>query len=174
MEFLAQFHPKLVHFPIVLLIMYALFETGGVILKKDFLSKSAYIILVMAVIASLAAVLTGDQALKIAEAWDEKGLKSDDLIIPFGLIHKHEFYASLTLWYFAALLVARTILVIKKKFTGYFKFIVVALAVIGCGFLFKTGDLGGQLVFKHGVGTELIKPVDSTSAAPQTTKIKEE
>lgn len=163
MESIAQFHPIIVHFPIVLLLLYALFEGAGAILKKDFLSKSAHIVLALAIIAALAALITGEQALKTAELWDDKGLKLDDITIPFGMIHKHEDFASMTFWYFTVLLILRTFLVIKKKFSGYFKYATALLAIFGCFFIYKTGEIGGQLVYKHGVGTELIKPVDSTS-----------
>jgi uncharacterized membrane protein len=39
MEFLAGLHPHIIHFPIVLFILYTLFELLGVILKKDYLNN---------------------------------------------------------------------------------------------------------------------------------------
>lgn len=36
MEFLAQYHPKVVHFAIALLSVYVLLEFIGVVFKKDF------------------------------------------------------------------------------------------------------------------------------------------
>lgn len=166
MEFLASMHPVAVHFPIVLFILYTLFEAAGILLKKDFLSNSAYVILVLAIIASLAAVLTGDQALKIAELINRNNLKAGSSGIPLGIVQKHEDFATITLWYFVALLVIRVVLKVKKKFTGFYKYAVLIIAFAGTLLVLKTGELGGELVYKHGVGTELIKPADSLSARP--------
>ena len=41
MEFLAQLHPKIIHFPIAFLLIYVLLEITGVITKKDFYLKAA-------------------------------------------------------------------------------------------------------------------------------------
>ncbi|HVO74788.1 MAG TPA: DUF2231 domain-containing protein [Ignavibacteriaceae bacterium] len=152
MEFLAQFHPQIIHFPIVLLLLYVLFETIGVVFKRDFFSKSAHLILFLGVLAAVAAVLTGQQAFNVASSWEEKGA-----IIQFGAIHEHENWATLTLWYFAALLVIRTFITFKKKFTGYFQYLFVVLALVGAFFVFETGDHGGHLVYKYGIGTDLKK-----------------
>jgi uncharacterized membrane protein len=152
MEFLAEFHPRVVHFPIVLLLLYVLFETTGAVFKRDFFSKSAHLVLFLGVLAAIAAVLTGEQAHNVASSWEEKGA-----IIQFGAINDHEDYATITLWYFAALLVIRTFVTIKKKFTGNFKYIFVVLGLIGAYFVFQTGDHGGRLVYKYGIGTELKK-----------------
>jgi uncharacterized membrane protein len=50
--------------------------------------------------------------------------------------------------------VVRTFLVFKKKFTNVFKYSFVVLALIGAFFVFKTGDLGGRMVYEHGIGTQ--------------------
>jgi uncharacterized membrane protein len=152
MEFLAEFHPRIVHFPIALLLLYVLLEIIGVVFKKDFFSKSAHLVLFLGVLAAIAAVLTGNQAENVASSWEEKGA-----IIQFGQISEHENYANITLWYFAALLVLRTFITIKKKFTGYFTYIFAVLAIIGAYFVYETGDHGGNLVYKYGIGTELKK-----------------
>ena len=56
MEFLANLHPVIVHFPIAFFILYFLFEAAGIILGKDFLLKSAFIILLIGVVAAVCAV----------------------------------------------------------------------------------------------------------------------
>ncbi|MFN4111664.1 MAG: DUF2231 domain-containing protein, partial [Ignavibacteria bacterium] len=50
MESFASFHPKVVHFAIALLLTYVLFEFLYLILKKDFLNKSATLILFLGVL----------------------------------------------------------------------------------------------------------------------------
>ena len=152
MEFLASLHPKLVHFPIALLLTYTLFEIIGAFSKKDFFSKAAHILLFLGVLGAVAAVLTGNQAVNLANSWEKQGA-----IIQFHAIGEHENLANITLWFFAALLVIRTVLVLKKKFTGYIKFIIVLIALVGCYFVYQTGEHGGKLVYKYGLGTDLKK-----------------
>ena len=145
MEFLAEFHPRVVHFPIALLLTYVLFETLGAITKKDFLLKAAHLILLLGVIGAFAAVQTGERAEMAFDFWNKEAS---------ALMEQHEQYANITIWYFTALLVIRTFLVFKKKFTNVFKYSFVVLALIGAFFVFKTGDLGGRLVYEHGIGTQ--------------------
>lgn len=152
MEFLAENHPRVIHFVIAFLMLYPLLEISGVIFKKDFFSKAAHLFLLIGTLGALAAVLTGNQALEVARVWEDQGA-----IIQFGAITDHQEWANITLWYFAALLVLRTVFVIKKKFTGIFQYIFIILAVVGSYFVFQTGDHGGKLVYQYGIGTELKK-----------------
>ncbi len=164
MEFLADLHPTIVHFPIALLMTYVLLETIGAIFKKNYFTNTAYIVLILGLLGSIAAILTGEQAAKTAEMWNNLGTKNG-VIIPSGLIDDHETYATITLWYFAILTVLRTIFVIqfiaRKKSQNIFnkvRYGFVVLAIIGAFFVYETGGHGGQLVYRIGVGTDLIKP----------------
>jgi uncharacterized membrane protein len=150
MEFLAQLHPRIVHFPIALFILYFFFELSGAVLKKDFLVKSAYIILIVGVVLSVAAALTGNQAQTAVTSFTKENAQIN------SLIEQHENFATITLWYFFSLLILRTYLLIKKRFNGNVKYIFVILGLIGCFLIYMTGIRGGELVFKHGVGTEII------------------
>lgn len=145
MEFLAEFHPKVVHFPIALLLTYFLFEVLGVVLKKEFLFKAAHLLLLLGVIGALAAVLTGQQAEEAFEYWNRQ---SSDLL------EEHEQYANITLWYFTALLLIRTIFTLSKTFAGVIQYVILVLAAVGAYFVFQTGDHGGKMVYEHGVGTK--------------------
>jgi len=144
MEFLAQFHPKIIHFPIAFLLVYLLLELLGAIFKKEFFSKSAHLFLLFGVLGALAAVLTGNQAENAYEGWN----KTTSAILDI-----HSMYANITLWFFTALLVLRTFLVLRKKFNNLFKYIFCILAIVGAYFIYQTGEHGGQMVFQHGVGT---------------------
>ncbi|QQS37274.1 MAG: DUF2231 domain-containing protein [Ignavibacteriales bacterium] len=145
MEFLAEFHPKVIHFPIAFFLLYILLETIGTVFKKEFFSKAAHLLLFFGVLGALAAVLTGEQAYEAFEYWNKASEE---------LVEAHENFATITLWYFTGLLVLRTFVTIKKKFSGSLKYVFVLLAAVGGYFVFKTGDLGGQMVYKHGAGTE--------------------
>lgn len=146
MEFLSQLHPFVVHFPIALLIIYACCEITGIILKNDFILKMAFVLLFIGVVSSVGAVLTGNQAAEIAV------IKNVEWA---SLIEKHEDYATITLWYFFAILVLRTYLVLKKKFSGTLKYIFIPLVLIGSFLIYETGDHGGKLVYDYGIGTKV-------------------
>lgn len=145
-------HPLVVHFAVSLLIVYVLLEMIGTFFNKEFFSKSAHLILLLGVLAALAAVYTGNQAFQAASKLEDQGA-----IIPLGAIDKHEQAANLAIWYFTILLAVRTFFVIKKKFSGYIKYIFVVFALIGSFIVYQAGDLGGKLVYKYGVGTDLKK-----------------
>ena len=145
MEFFAQFHPKIIHFPIVFLLVYLLLELLGAIFKKDFFSKTAHLFLFFGVLGALAAVLTGNQAEDAFEGWNKT---------TSAILETHSTYANITLWYFTALLVIRTFLVLRKKFSNLFRYIFCVLALVGSYFIYQTGEHGGEMVFQHGVGTQ--------------------
>ena len=150
MEFLAKLHPEAVHFPIAFLLAYALLEILGIILKKEFLSKTAHLFLLLGVLGLIAAVITGNQAQEIAHNLSKKGVS-----VSFKAINEHEEFANITLWYFAALLVLRTMAVIKKRFIGIIKYSFIVLALMGAFLVYETAGHGGTLVYKHGIGTDL-------------------
>ncbi len=152
MDFLAGLHPKIVHFPIALLSAYALLEIIGIVFKNEFLSKTAHLFLFLGVLGALAAVLTGNQAEEAAELLEKQGA-----IIQFHAISEHSDFANYTLWFFSALLVGRTFLVLKKKFQGKIKYLFIVLALAGFLLVFETGERGGKLVYKYGIGTDLKK-----------------
>ena len=145
MEFFAQFHPKIIHFPIAFLIVYLLLELLGAIFKKDFFSKTAHLFLFFGVLGALAAVLTGNLAEDAFEGWNKT---------TSAILETHSTYANITLWYFTALLVIRTFLVLRKKFSNLFRYIFCVLALVGSYFIYQTGEHGGEMVFQHGVGTQ--------------------
>ena len=151
MKFLGSIHPGIVHFPIVLFIFYFIFESGGILLKKEFLSKASYIILVAGLLAAIAAVLTGNQAQELVKQFIKTNTGEY-----LSLIERHEQYATFVLWYFFSVLIFRTYLLVKKKFTGYIRFVFIVLGLFGSFLIFKAGSLGGELVFRYGIGTQLL------------------
>ncbi|MGA7721573.1 MAG: DUF2231 domain-containing protein [Ignavibacteriaceae bacterium] len=152
MEFLSQMHPKIIHYPVALFAVYALLEIIGALFKKDFFSKSAHLILFLGLIGAIIAVLTGNSA---AEALQH--LNKIKSVIPGEAVNAHMEYANYTLWYFAGLLVLRTFIVLNKKFSNSIKYLFLILSLIGVLLIYKTGELGGKLVYKYGAGTDLIR-----------------
>ncbi|NOX65286.1 MAG: hypothetical protein GXO85_05675 [Chlorobi bacterium] len=150
MELLAQYHPLLVHFPIVLFVLYFVFESSGIIFDKEYLLKSAVIILVLGVAGALEAVLTGNQA---AQLLDAQGLLTQDIN---KIIEAHEDWATITLWYYVIVLALRVFLTVNKKFVGKLRYIFVVLSLVGIFFIYKTGEYGGKLVYEYGAGTKFL------------------
>jgi uncharacterized membrane protein len=145
MEFLSQLHPKIIHFPIAFLLGYLFLEMLGAIFKKEFFSKAAHLFLLFGVLGSLGAVLTGNLAENAFEGWNKTTR---------AIFEIHSTYANITLWYFTVLLVIRTFLFLKKKFSILFRYIFCVLALVGSYFIYQTGEYGGKMVFQHGVGTQ--------------------
>jgi uncharacterized membrane protein len=146
MEFLAGLHPKVVHFPIALLLISVLFELIGTLWKNDFFSKAAHLLLFFGVIGSFLAALTGNQAFTAYEYWNESSRE---------LVNTHQTFANITIWFFTGLLVVRTYLVVKKKHFRFIKYMILVLSILGCYFIYQTAVHGGDLVYKYGIGVNL-------------------
>jgi len=148
MELLSNLHPKIVHFSVSLFVIYSVFEFLGFILKKDYLTKSSYILLILGMLSAILSVLTGNQAYESVI----NNITKNEL---YKLIERHQDYANVTVWYFTALIFVRTYLLIKKKFFRKYQLIFVLLSFIGVIIVLLTAHYGGELVFKYGIGTKL-------------------
>lgn len=157
MESIAQLHPLIIHFPIALLIAYAILEIVSYFIKNSSYEKFVLILLVAGTLSGVLAVLTGNQAEEIAEGKFENSKSFLNKEQIEEAIEEHEDYATKTLWYFVALAVLRIGLTIKKKFDNKWKLFFILLAVMGGYLVYLTGSHGGILVYKFGIGTELFK-----------------
>jgi uncharacterized membrane protein len=145
MEFLAELHPKIIHFPIALFITSVLFDFIELIFRKESFGRSAHLLLFLGVIGGFAAALSGNQAFIAYEFWNDSSS---------ALLEQHQLFANITIWFFAALLILRTYLVLRKKYFGAKKYLIITLAFIGCYFIYQASEYGGELVKKFGIGTE--------------------
>jgi uncharacterized membrane protein len=145
-SFLASLHPKVVHFPIALLTTYSLLEIIGIVFNKDFISKSALLILCLGVFTAFLAVLTGNQASQEFNFWNNESK---------ALLIEHQNYATYLLWSALAVCTLRILLTVKKKFSDRIKFIFILFAIAILFLVYETGIHGGNLVKKYGVGTNL-------------------
>lgn len=136
MEFLANLHHKVIHFPIAFLLLYPLMEILALITGKDFFTKSAGVFLLIGTIGSLAAVFTGNQAFTFIKEWQNESLK---------IFEWHQTFASISVWYFTALLILRTYLTIKKKLNRKILFGFVLLSLFGGYLIFQTANYGGEV-----------------------------
>lgn len=144
-------HPIFVHFPIALLVIYAVFE----LIRFKKISQQPYwfnikaILLILGTVIGYATLQTGDMA---TELITDKSLRP--------LIHVHEFWAQLSILIFSALS-AGYLIAWVKKYRNIWKPLVwlqslvtetplvSLLALAGLIALFITGALGGMIVYGH-------------------------
>jgi uncharacterized membrane protein len=136
MDFLADLHEKVIHFPIAFLFLYPVVELVALVSKKEFFSKSALIFLTIGVIGAVGAVLTGNQAFIANPKWSQESL---------DIFYQHQTYANIVTWSFTLILILRFYLASKNKLTFKMHLIILLLALTGMYFVLQVGNLGGQL-----------------------------
>jgi uncharacterized membrane protein len=151
-NFLADIHPRVVHFPIALLATYSILEIVGVLFKKEFISKSALLILCIGVVTSLLAVLTGNQAASDFTFWTEESST---------VLNDHQTFATFLLWFSAIVCGLRIYFTVKKKFSGKINYIFLILSLVILYLIYQTGSYGGDLVKRFGIGTEMYQNIES-------------
>lgn len=153
MDFLAPFHPQIVHTPIALLIFSAFFAIVGRLFDREWLRKSAMLMLVFGAVGAYLAVESGKPAHRVPE--HEQGVSEE-------AIHKHADIAQNTLRFAIASLIAYAIASRLKggpqKALAGIGLVLQVLAAVGVGL---AGRDGGVLVYEHGanvkVAGELVK-----------------
>ena len=148
-------HPVLVHFPIALLITSVLFDAAGHVFKRDSLRDGGFWLLVLGLIGGVAASIAGSVA---EEAAEKAGIAE-------SLIETHESLAFVTLGIFGILFLWR--LFLRNQFTGKLLAIYLFIAAIGVGTLSATGYYGGDLVYEHGAGVNVVTHGPSSIASHQ-------
>ncbi len=152
MELLADFHPFVVHFPIAFLTLYVIVEVLNSFLRLEKIRFLSSVLLFVGVLACVGAVLTGNQAEhKVEKSYDSR--LTEEVT---ETIEEHESNATILLWYFTVLMVIRFVFINKKNFSGIRKILITVLALVGLYFIFVTGNYGGKLVYKFGIGTEIL------------------
>ncbi|MDI3521508.1 MAG: hypothetical protein PWR04_1496 [Anaerophaga sp.] len=137
-------HAMIVHFPVALVLVAFFTEVLGLIFKKKFYQQATFYILILAALGTIAAYITGDVA--------GGGMEGGSLL---QAIEAHEKAALLTLLLTIAAAGAKSALYILKKEILWLKIVAFVLLLAAAGSVAYTGNLGGQLVFKHAAGVEL-------------------
>ncbi|MCB0731251.1 MAG: DUF2231 domain-containing protein [Ignavibacteriae bacterium] len=151
MEFLAKLHPLVIHFPIALLFFYILLEVSNIFINKDYLRNVSLFVLLLGVIGGVVAVLTGNQSLQMLEQ------NSNITRLHIRYINNHEYFATITLWYFFVILIVKIYLLKKKNYKQIFRYLFVIFVIGGGIILYQASKLGGKLVYSFGIGTDLLK-----------------
>jgi len=138
-------HPKIVHFPVVMLFLAGICYILHFFLKNQKLDRFGFFLHAGGLLATVAAILSGDYA--------ESNIVQTEAI--HELIEEHEFLGMMTAWSFGLLLVwaflrsKSTILVERIGFVVVF--------VLGLGLLTIGAAHGGELVYDYGAG---VKPME--------------
>jgi uncharacterized membrane protein len=140
-----ELHPAIVHFPVSLITIAALFGAMSLFTKKELFKEIAFWNLLFGVIGAIAGVLTG--------LIEEQNLAHNDEIHQVLVKHKFTGFGILILSF-----VLLTWIWVRKKRVGtgeYFAWVL--FLVIGTAAVFYQGFLGGKMVFEQGAG---VKPME--------------
>jgi uncharacterized membrane protein len=159
MDFLPDpLHPAVVHFPIALALVALLFEAALRHPRGRALEPAAVILIVLAALGAVATVVTGN-------------LAHDAAAVPSaarGLIERHEDLGTIAMWALVVLASARLVLARLGRHRGAAAWLYLVLLAGAAGAVGYNGHLGGQVVFRHGVGTDPIQRSTVPTAAPAT------
>lgn len=140
-------HPIIVHFAIALLSIAVITDFLFLITKKEHFQQIATYLLLLGTLSAIGAVLTGHQA--------ENVVLKTPLIE--NLIHTHQTAGTITMWIFIVLVIIRLAFIKFRLFEKPVKWIYYLIGLAGFIFLLRTGILGGEMVYIHGVGIEKTK-----------------
>lgn len=136
-------HPLLVHFPIAILITATLADLAFVIWAKPWMRKMVLGLFTFGVIMLGITYLSGKQAIDIVDVPLRAQLTASH----------HADWALRTLVFYGLYLLIRWVLNYgyydRKRWVAILLFII---GLAGTGLIAKTADLGGHLVYGHGVG----------------------
>lgn len=146
-EWMPNIHPLIIHFPIVLLLLAVLLHlTALIIWTLPWLRTITLSVSIMGFLTLIVTYLSGRQA-------------ADFVSIPTVAINTLSKHADLALWtliYFGVL----TVLHLGIKFLKVYdrksiSIVLFVLGSLGLVLIVRTADLGGQLVYKYGVGVQV-------------------
>lgn len=142
MDSLGPFHPAIVHTPIALIIVGAVFELAGHALDREWLRKAAFAMLVVGVLGAGFAVLSGRAAEELVERQP----------IPKEAVHEHEEIAQISWWVGLAAVVTRAIAGRAGAARAAVAGLALLLHLAAAATVGIAGFRGGELVFEHGAG----------------------
>lgn len=138
-------HPMIVHFPITLFYVTALFEVLYLAFRRDWLMQASFVLLTLAILSGAAAGLAG----WLSERYVLAHISQSSL----GILNRHKNFAELSVFtYGLAWLVRGWYLWRRERLSGMPYVVYGLLIIVGLGLITYTGFLGGSLVYDHGVG----------------------
>ena len=142
---LRTLHPMIVHFPITLFYLTALFEGLYFAFHKDWLARAGYLLLTLSMASGVAAGLAG--------AISENYIIHHVTAASLQILSRHKNFAELSVFTFGVGWLWRTLLALRGRLPrGFAAFVYYLVLLIGVALISYTGFLGGSLVYDHGVG----------------------
>ena len=139
-----DWHPVIVHFPIVLIPLGVVVDLFALMKKREDWHVFAYNLTLAGTVAALVAVLTGNVA---AESYREQS----NLLAP---LESHEDTATLALLLMLAVVLGRMPLQLQQRFEGWPIRAWIGAAVVGSALVWLASLYGGNLVYDYGVGVK--------------------
>jgi uncharacterized membrane protein len=136
-------HPALVHFPIALSLVAVLFDFVSRHPRARRLEPAGGVLMGLAALGGIAATLTGQ-------------LAEEEAVVPRAaraLVDRHEELGEIAMWVLIAVALVRLALAWRGAFKGLIAWGYLALALAAAVLVGYQGMLGGELVFRHGIGT---------------------
>ena len=130
-------HPKLVHFPIALMISAMGMQGLGMLLNKDALCRAAWVMFVLAVFSIPVVILSG--------LWEAQRLN-----LHHPILESHKKFAFTAMW--VALAGLPLLWFIRAKTLKAFHIIFLILLIVLSTLLGLAAHQGGRMVFEYGVG----------------------
>ena len=146
-DFLGPFHPQIVHTPVALLIFSAFFAILGHLMDRDWLKKTAVVLLVFGFVGSYLAEQSGKPAHRVPER--EQG-------VPEDAINEHSDAAKWVTWTSGGALLALGLATrvkggVRTAVTGL-ALLLQVMAAVAVG---RTALLGGKLTYDHGANVKV-------------------
>lgn len=136
-------HPYVVHLAIAVLTIGVFYDFLFLIKPKENFRKYANYLLTAGTIAAVVAVYTGNEAYDILE-----------IPIEFKkMVWQHRDSGEWAMWLFVGMLAMRLLFMRMNWFNRPLKWIYYAISLIALLFLLRTGILGGQMAYIHGIGS---------------------
>ena len=133
-----ELHPSVVHFPIALTVVGALFALLYAALRREWLRWFAPVLLSLALLGAVGAYFTGQAAEDRAEA----------VGVPEAALEEHESAGIWSLGVIALACILSWATFVPRR--GVWLTAVIALLAVAM--VIRTGHLGGTLVYVHGAG----------------------
>ena len=136
-----------IHFPIALLMVGFFSEVISLLTKREFLRHASFYLLLLGTLGAIVSYVSGSYA--------GGGMTDGILQAP---LETHEDAALITLCLAIITSISRMAMYYfdyQKSWAKWTSFLLYAVLI---GFVARTGYLGGELVFKHGAGIELVLP----------------
>lgn len=136
-QMLYPIHPKLVHFPIALIISAMGLQGLGCLLRKDSLRNGAWLMFILGVLSVLVVVWSGL-------------LEADRLHLHHPVLTLHKQFAFAAMW--LSLGVFPFLWILRSKNMMIFQLVFLVVLIIISSLLGLAAHQGGRMVYEYGVG----------------------